>query len=74
MNITVTSGKGDKARQNTFQLTASSTGLDLKRDFAKESKKSIYRLSFKHEDGNGKATRLDDDNKTIESYGLVNLK
>ena len=69
MNIIVLSGKGDKARKVVLQLPISSTVLDLKKEYARESKKSIYRLSFKHEDGNDKTTRLDDDNKTIESYG-----
>ena len=69
MNITVVSGKGEKTRQNTLKLATSATVLDLKKEYAKESKKSIHRLSFKHEAGADKVTRLDDDNKTIESYG-----
>lgn len=45
----------------------SATVADLKKEFAKVAGKSIHRISFKVDD----KTRLDDDSKSISSYGLA---
>lgn len=72
MNVTVNSGKGEKARTHMIALPATATVSDLKKEYAKISKKSIHRLSFKYEGSEDKAKviRLDNDSKTIDSYGL----
>lgn len=69
MAITVTSGKGDKARSTELKLAPSATIKDLKIAYSKIYKKSIHRLSFKSGDGKD-AVRLDSDDKSLESYGL----
>ena len=48
-----------------FQLSATATVRDLKAAYAKDSKKSIHRLSFKSGD-----VRLEDDSKTLAAYGV----
>jgi len=70
MNFSVVSGKGDKVRTTPVKFTnAAATVRDLKKDYAKQSKKDINRLSFKFKLGD-KEIRLDDDSKTIVSYGV----
>lgn len=71
MEITVV----NKKREDVFKLAADAKVRDLKVAYAKSSKKDINRLSFKQEggtDASGKASviRLDDDSKTLASYGI----
>jgi|LauGreSuBDMM15SN_2_FD.fasta_scaffold1701947_1 hypothetical protein len=49
----------------TVSVTNSTTIRELKEKYAKASKKSIHRLSFKLRD-----IRMDDDSKTLEHYGF----
>lgn len=53
-----------KNKQVEISLPNESTVADLKKAYAKESKKSIHQLSFKFGE-----TRLDDDSKKISTYG-----
>lgn len=69
MDVTVVSGKGDRAKSTSIKLKADATLLDLKKEYSKISKKSINRISFKHESG-GKDRRLDDDKKTLADYDI----
>mmetsp|Transcript_32873 Transcript_32873/g.47481 ORF Transcript_32873/g.47481 Transcript_32873/m.47481 type:complete len:299 (-) Transcript_32873:1234-2130(-) len=66
MNITISGSKGSKTN---VKLATNSTVLDLKKEYSKATKKSIHRISFK-QDVDTNPVRLDDDSKTIESYGL----
>lgn len=68
IKLTVVSGSGEKQRKTEFALDDNATVKDLKKEFAKSSKKDIYRISFKA--GPEGKTRLDDDRKTIKSYDL----
>jgi very-long-chain enoyl-CoA reductase len=61
MNLQIES----KGKSISLQLPKGATVKDLKAAYAKETKKSIYRLSFK----NG-TERLDDDSKSLDDYGL----
>lgn len=76
MKVTVLSGKGEKARSTQIELPQSATVKDLKKKYADVIKKSIHRLSFKAEaggvdkNGNAKVVRLDDDSRSVDSYGL----
>lgn len=70
MNVTVVSGKGDKQRENKIELPANATVKDLKTKYAQITKKSIHRLSFKNEDSKDKPVRLDNDTRSLDSYGL----
>lgn len=69
MQITVHSGKGDRAKVTQITLDAKATVKDLKKEFQKATKKNIHRQSYKCEIGD-KTIRLDDDSKTVASYGL----
>lgn len=69
MNITVVSGKEGKVKTTPVQLDPGATVKDLKKSYSKITKKDIHRLSFKKEEGE-KATRLDDDSRTLASYGV----
>eukprot|EP01038_Epipyxis_sp_PR26KG_P006533 gene6533-8975_t len=68
LKITVQSGKGDKVKNNEISLVRGkeATVHDLKREFAKNSKRSIYRLSFKKNE-----IKLDNDSQTLVSYGVI---
>ena len=69
MTVTILSGKGEKARKTEIKIDVSSTVKELKKEYAKTSKKNFHRISFKV--GEGKDTiRLDNDDKTIESYNI----
>jgi very-long-chain enoyl-CoA reductase len=70
MNITVVSGKGDRVRETSVSLPAEATVLDLKLKYEQISRKSIHRQSFKFGDAKN-PTRLDDDGKTLKSYGVT---
>ena len=63
MNVIIGSG----AKQLTLSLSKSATVADLKKDYAAQTKKDFYRLSFKSGDG---TTRLDDDKKALSEYGI----
>lgn len=65
MNVKVKTSKAEKE----IKLKDKATVLDLKKEYATTVKKSIHRLSFKYEE-NGNTVRLDDDSKTLESYGV----
>lgn len=69
LSLTVVSGKGDKQRRNELSLEDNATVRDLKKAYAKATKKDINRLSFKSgpED---KPVRLDDDRKILKEYNL----
>jgi very-long-chain enoyl-CoA reductase len=69
MQITVNAGKGDRAKTTKITLDAKATVLDLKKEYNKAAKKNIHRQSYKCEIGD-KTIRLDDDSKTVASYGL----
>jgi very-long-chain enoyl-CoA reductase len=69
MTIFVLSGRGEKAKKTELKVSLSSTIKDVKKEFARASKKSIHRLSFKVGEGKD-AIRLDSDEKTLESYNL----
>lgn len=69
MNIIVVSGKADKIKKIDVSLNNEATVQDLKTAYAKLSKKSIHRLSFKIGDSKD-AIRLDDDKKSLTSYGI----
>jgi very-long-chain enoyl-CoA reductase len=69
MTITILSGRGDKARKTDLKIPVSSTVKDLKKEYTKTSRKSIHRLSFKLGEGKD-AVRLDNDEKTLESYNV----
>lgn len=69
MKVTVNAGKGDKARTHEIQLSDGATVMDLKKEYSKLSRKSVHRLSFKHQDGD-KVIRLDDSSKAVSSYNL----
>ena len=66
MTVTVLSGKAGRAE---LKVAISATIMELKKEYAKVSKKSFHRISFKVGDGKD-AVRLDNDDKTLESYGL----
>ena len=68
--ITVISGKGDKIRTNEVTITSTSNVLDLKKAYAKISKKNIHRLSFKTSDDKA-GVRLDNDTRLLSSYSIV---
>ena len=68
MPITIVSGSGDKGRTTLINLATSASVKELKKEFAKSSGKSIHRISFKLEGEN--AVRLDDDSKSLDSYGV----
>jgi very-long-chain enoyl-CoA reductase len=69
MQITVNAGKGDRAKTTKITLDSKATVLDLKKEYNKAAKKNIHRQSYKCEIGD-KTIRLDDDSKTVASYGL----
>ena len=68
-NVTIVSGKGDKVRETSLSLPAEATVLDLKLKYKEVSRKSIHRQSFKFGDAKN-PTRLEDETKTLKSYGL----
>lgn len=70
MNVTVISGKGDKERNTVLKFAAGATVKDLKKEFARVSKKDIHRISFKFEAD--KTKKIDSDSKTLESVGITN--
>jgi len=70
MIVTVTYGKADKPKSSQITIDDKATVKDLKRSFAKLSKKNIHRISFKQDQGGGKVVRLDNDSKLISSYNL----
>lgn len=73
ITFTVVSGQGAKRKSQSMTMAATNTVQDLKKQYAKLCHKSIHRLSFKKEiAGSDKPMRLDDDRKTLESYGIVN--
>ncbi len=65
MKLRVTTKKGEES----FELADTATVNDLKKAYAKQTKKDIHRLSFKVEH-EGNTIRLDNDTKTIASYNL----
>lgn len=69
MQVTVNAGKGDRAKTTKLTLDAKATVMDLKKEYQKVAKKNIHRQSFKVEVGE-KTIKLDDDSKTVASYGL----
>ena len=69
MTITIVSGSGDKQRTTLINLASSASVKELKKEFAKSSGKNIHRISFKLE-GAENAVRLDDESKSLESYGV----
>lgn len=72
MNLNIVSGKGAKEKTTKVSLSASATCGDLKAAYAALSKKSIHRLSFKKDvAGSSKPIRLDNDKKSLTSYGVV---
>jgi very-long-chain enoyl-CoA reductase len=70
MNVTVVSGKGDKVRKTEISLTKDATVQDLKKAYAKTSKKDIHRISFKIGDGD-KVVKLDSDKKALSEYDVA---
>ena len=52
----------NKKREDPVKLSSNATVLDLKKEFARNSKKDINRISFKQEK-DGETIRLDDDRK-----------
>ena len=71
MEVTVVSGGGDSKREKVIKLDADATVKDLKKSYAKETKKDINRLSFKYENGE-KVVRFDSDSKKLKDYELGN--
>ena len=69
MTVTIVSGKGDKIRRTELKLATSSTIKEVKKEYSKISKKNFHRISLKLGDGKD-AIRLDDDAKTLLSYGV----
>eukprot|EP00601_Ochromonadales_sp_CCMP2298_P004241 CAMPEP_0173178524 /NCGR_PEP_ID=MMETSP1141-20130122/5588_1 /TAXON_ID=483371 /ORGANISM="non described non described, Strain CCMP2298" /LENGTH=303 /DNA_ID=CAMNT_0014101033 /DNA_START=67 /DNA_END=978 /DNA_ORIENTATION=+ len=73
--ITVMYGKPGKMKSSAITIDKAAKVKDLKKAFAKMSKKDVNRVSFKTSDGK---VRLDDDSKLITSYELkdatVNFK
>jgi very-long-chain enoyl-CoA reductase len=69
MQVTVNAGKGDRAKTTKLTLDAKATVLDLKKEYNRVAKKNIHRQSYKVEVGD-KTIKLEDDSKTIASYGL----
>lgn len=63
----------NKGRLEKVTLSDKATIGDLKKEYAKIVKKSIYRLSFKYEKGD-KTIRLDDDSKLLSSFELPENK
>ena len=59
----------NKKREDAIKLPADATVLDLKKAFAKASKKDINRISFKQEIGD-KTVRLDDNKKKISAFDI----
>jgi len=53
-----------------IDLKDNATLTDLKLAYSGISKKSIHRISFKKVSDDGKAERLDKDNKTLKDYGI----
>jgi hypothetical protein len=47
MNVVIESVKAGKLRETSVNLSTSAKVSDLKKEYAKLSKKSIHRLSFK---------------------------
>lgn len=68
IKLTVVAGSGEKQRKNEFTFEDNATVKDLKKEYAKVSKKDIHRLSFKA--GAEGKIRLDDDRKTLKSFDL----
>lgn len=71
MNVTVSSGSGDHRRETCVKLAADATVKDLKKEYAKVSKKDINRLSFKYEKDE-KVVRFDSDSKKLKDFELGN--
>jgi len=71
LQLNIQSGSGSKATLTSLSLSKNALVSDLKKDYAKVCNKDIHRLSFKKEAGGEKVVRLDDDRKSIESYGIV---
>lgn len=69
MELNIVSGK-KKDVVTKVTLPKGATVKDLKKEYARLTRKDINRLSFKEESNKEKVIRLDDDRKTIESYGL----
>lgn len=65
MELTV----GNDKKSFQISLGKGATVLDLKKEYASQSKKDIHRLSFKCADGK---TRLDGDSKTLADFGVKN--
>ena len=72
MTITVVSGSGDKARSSDINVPKTALVKELKKEYAKATGKSIHRISFKLDAASDSkdAVRLDDDSKTLDSYGV----
>ena len=73
MTVTVVQGSGDKVRTTSINLPTSASVKELKKEFAKATGKSVHRISFKLEPGAAdkkEQVRLEDDNKSLESYGV----
>lgn len=70
MELNIVSGK-KKDVVTKVTLAKGATVKDLKKEYARLVRKDINRLSFKDESNKEKVVRLDDDRKTLESYGLA---
>jgi very-long-chain enoyl-CoA reductase len=68
MKVTIVSGSGDKQRKTELTLDNNATVKDLKKEYAKASKKDIHRQSFKA--GADGKIRLDNDSKALKDLNL----
>jgi len=66
IKVKVVSGSGDKQRTSELTLDDNATVKDLKKEYAKVSKKDIHRQSFKT--GPDGKIRLENDTKTLKDY------
>ena len=69
-SLNIASGSGAKSKTITINLSENATVADLKSAYAKASKKSVHRLSFKKEGSGKSVVRLEDDRKTLKSYNI----
>ena len=70
LKIHIKSGSGGKVKVDSVSLSKDATIKQLKNEYSRICKKSVHRLSFKKESNSDKIVRLDDDNKTLHSYGV----
>lgn len=70
VKVNIVSGKGDKVKTTPIDLPESATVQELKKEFVKATKKDIHRVSFKIDDAEGKAVKLDKDSKALKDYNI----